>query len=112
MRTSCWPNAREVCDTLHRAGAVVILAHPATATKDQFLQWLDRYGDGIEVYHPRNKPDYRRLLLEVVRDTGCAFTGGSDLHWYGWDNMKDLYSDAPYACLESLRAVRARLQAP
>ncbi len=100
---SAWPTVREVCDTLHRAGAVVVLAHPTTATRPQLRHWLDRYGDGIEVYHPRNSPEYRQMLLEVVRETGCAFTGGSDTHWFGWDNMDELYSDAPYTCLESLR---------
>ncbi len=101
-----WPNVREACDTLHRAGAVVILAHPATAPRESLLRWLDGYVDGIEVYHPRNKPDYRRMLLEVVQQTGCAFSGGSDLHWYGWDNMHELYSDAPYDCLDSIKAAR------
>lgn len=98
-----WPDAREACDTLHRAGAVVILAHPTTATREQLRRWLDRYGDGLEVYHPRNSPDYRRMLLEIVRATGCPFTGGGDIHWFGYDNMDELYSDAPRACLESLR---------
>ncbi len=103
-----WPNVREACDTLHRAGAVVILAHPARADRDCLLRWLDGYIDGIEVYHPRNVPEYRRMLLEVVEETGCAFTGGSDLHWYGYEDMAPLYSDAPYACLESLRCARQR----
>ncbi len=105
---TAWPNVRETCDTLHRAGAVVVLAHPARVDRECLLRWGDGYVDGIEVYHPRNSPEYRRMLLEVVRQTGCAFTGGSDLHWYGWDNMADLYSDAPLACLESLKAAAAR----
>jgi len=103
-----WPGVREVCDALHRAGAVVILAHPANAGRERILRWLDGYVDGIEVYHPRNRPDYREMLLDVVRETGCPFSGGSDLHWYGWDNMKDLYSDAPGTCLESIKAARDR----
>jgi len=103
-----WPNAREACDTLHRAGAMVILAHPCRADRECLLRWLDGYIDGIEVYHPRNTAEYRMMLLEVVRDTGCAFAGGSDLHWYGYDDMASRYSDAPYACLESLRAACQR----
>ncbi len=101
-----WPNVREACDTLHRAGAVVILAHPAKADRECLLRWLGGYVDGVEVYHSRNSPDYRRMLLEVVKETGCAFSGGSDLHWYGYDNMHELYSDAPYECLESIKAAR------
>jgi len=104
----CWPNVREACDTLHRAGAVVILAHPRDADRQCLLRWLDGYVDGVEVYHPRNSPAYRGMLLEVVRETSCAFSGGSDLHWYGWANMNDLYSDAPYECLESIRAAKQR----
>jgi predicted metal-dependent phosphoesterase TrpH len=102
--SATWPDVRETCDTLHRAGAVVVLAHPASLEREALLRWLDGYVDGIEVYHPRNSPAYRAMLLDVVRETGCAFTGGSDLHWMGWDNLQALLSDAPYACVESLKA--------
>ncbi len=102
-----WPGVQEVCDTLHRAGAVVILAHPTSLEGDVVRRWLDGYVDGIEVYHPRNRPEYRAMLLEIVRSTGCAFTGGSDLHWYGMANLSDHLSDAPYECLESLRAAKS-----
>jgi predicted metal-dependent phosphoesterase TrpH len=101
-----WPNVREVCDTLHRAGAVVILAHPSKLEREVIRRWLDGYVDGVEVYHPRNSPEYRQMLLEVVKETGCAFTGGSDLHWYGCADLADRLSDAPYSCLESLQAAR------
>jgi len=103
-----WPNVREACETLHRAGAVVILAHPTRADRQCILRWLDGYVDGVEVYHSRNSADYRRMLLEVVKETGCPYSGGSDLHWYGADNMDQLYSDAPYECLESIQAARQK----
>jgi len=103
-----WPNVREACDTLHHAGAVVILAHPASADRPCILRWLDGYIDGVEVYHNRNSIDYRRMLLAVVKETGCAYTGGSDLHWYGYDNMEQLYSEAPYECLDSIKAARQK----
>jgi predicted metal-dependent phosphoesterase TrpH len=105
-----WPGVREACDTLHRADAVVILAHPSKLERDVILRWLDGYVDGIEVFHPRNSPEYRTMLMEVVGKTGCAFSGGSDLHWYGWDNFKDLVSDAPIDCLDSLKRARKRIR--
>ena len=99
-----WPDVRETCDTLHNAGGVAILAHPVDIDRKKILRWLGGRVDGVEIYHPKNGPEYRAMLLDVVAEAGCAFTGGSDLHWYGMDDLEDHLSDAPYACIDSLKA--------
>ncbi|GAG48011.1 unnamed protein product, partial [marine sediment metagenome] len=60
--------------------------------------------DGLEVYTPKNSPAYRQMALEVVRARRRPFSGGSDAHSFN-DGIR--FSQAPYACLESLKKFKA-----
>ena len=108
------PDVTEVRDTVHRAGGVVLLAHPGGGRDPsdeearRLERWLNEYVDGLEVYTPKHRPAYRKMQMEIVRRMGRPFSGGSDRHEYGSDDPNPKTSDAPYACLESLREFRAR----
>ncbi len=76
-----------VCRVMKQAGAVLILAHPGSGKREasdteraRITRWLDRYVDGIEVFHHRNNPGYRSMLLDIARRRDCPYTGGGDRH--------------------------------
>lgn len=80
------------CRVMRAAGAVLILAHPGQRRREpgdeerkRIHKWLDDYVDGVEVFHHRNSPDYRRMLLEIVEERGRPYTGGGDRHHFPGD---------------------------
>lgn len=106
------PDIEEASRVLAEAGAVRALAHPGggkkTPTEDEqgrLSRWLDAYVDGVEVYTPKHSPEYRAMALSLCRSRSRPYSGGSDRHSY---NPGDRSSDAPYACVESLREFQAR----
>lgn len=107
--------ASTVSRVMRAAGAVVILAHPAkgnrqpdAAERRRIHRWLDRYVDGVEVYHYHNAPDYRRMLLDICHERGCLVTGGSDRHVHVAGHGPD--SEAPGICLTLLKDALRRRQ--
>ena len=109
------PVIGDILPGLRAANATLILAHPIRADMTEpddaerlrLNLWLDRYADGLEIFYEKYGPDQRRFLLDIVRTRNRPFTGGSDSHSYN-DMHPDTnrWSDAPYACLESLREFR------
>lgn len=106
------PGADSVCRMLREAGAVVMLAHPGgprtepgEAERRRLEVWLGRYVDGLEVYTPKHNEPYRRMELDLLKSLARPFCGGTDTHAYGEGTP---WSDAPYACLESIREFSAR----
>ena len=83
-----WAAAEAVRDTVHEAGGVVLLAHPAgyrrgslRAQLDLIREFLAIGLDGFELYHPANtgEPHFGDMEAEALR-LGCAVSGGSDTH--------------------------------
>lgn len=105
------PTVGDVARWGREAGAVRILAHPfgpgtetTPAERRRLEIWLERYVDGIELFRYYRNSAYQAMIWELVSRDGRPFTGGSDTHAYP-DPKKA--SEAPYACLESLRAWKA-----
>jgi 3',5'-nucleoside bisphosphate phosphatase len=73
-------------EMIHRAGGVAIWAHPAPYHFDALLPGLLAEGlDGIEVYRPRNSPQWTRALDRAASRHGEILrSGGSD--WHGPDD--------------------------
>jgi predicted metal-dependent phosphoesterase TrpH len=114
LREQLLPSLSDGLEALRAADAVVVLAHPlGTASKgvppdlQQRLEpWLEQYVDGLEVYYSTYNASERAALLETVRGMNRPFTGGSDTHVFDRaDRIRQ--SDAPYACVESLREFRS-----
>lgn len=92
-----WPTVRpsrftieDMIATLHAAGGVAVLAHPAAiANGDQgwigaeHVAHLVEAGlDGLEIYHHRLNAAAREHFLGLARRFGLLVSGGSDEH--GW----------------------------
>jgi predicted metal-dependent phosphoesterase TrpH len=67
---------------IHSAGGVAVLAHPGLVNDyDSLAIRLVAAGlDGVEVNHPKNAPDVRARLWELVEQYHLIPTGGSDFH--------------------------------
>lgn len=77
-----YPPVEQVLDMAHKAGAVVVLAHPTVYKSMPLVRELAAAGkiDGIEVDHPRNSPADRAECIELCRKYGLIPLGGSDFH--------------------------------
>lgn len=83
-------NVRRLIDSIHQAGGVAVLAHPACCwaiNLDEFVSDLVKLGlDGIEVYYPYNR--HRKIFkfhdensIESIADKYSLLkTGGTDCH--------------------------------
>lgn len=81
------PLPEEAIGTLHKAGAVVVWAHPlsqlrtATAKLRQTARFLKDAGlDAMEVHYPGFSEDETATASAVAKQTGLLASGGSDFH--------------------------------
>lgn len=73
-----------VIDLVHRAGGVVLLAHPGREHGEEAIRrWAAEGLDGVEVVHPENPPEVRRRLEALAAELGLLRSGGSDWHGPG-----------------------------
>lgn len=100
-------------DVIHRAGGIVIWAHPMShidADRRKLVKILkflvDKGIDGIEAYYPSFSPEQNEYMLSLAEKYGLAVSGGSDFHG---ENMKgiDMGSGSgtlavPYSVYEKL----------
>lgn len=71
------PTAREVIQTVRKAGGVIALAHPARQT--HFVEKLVGYGlNGIEVCHPNLDETEEKLAQEAAKTYNLYRCGGTD----------------------------------
>ena len=65
---------------VRQARGVAVFAHPSVYQSMELVRQLAPSGliDGIEVYHPRNKPEDQQELLELCRQHDLIVTGGTD----------------------------------
>ena len=88
--------SREVVDVIHKAGGVVVLAHPMEQMKtgeswekfeSRLIEILDtfvEYGiDGIECYHPSATEENSEYLRKYAEAHNLLITRGSDFHFDG-----------------------------
>lgn len=81
-----YPPFSVVAQTVHDAGGIVSLAHPAEygLNDDEteiLIKNLMDYGlEAIEVIHPSQDSIYSKKLQDIAIKNNLAFTGGSDFH--------------------------------
>lgn len=77
-----YPDVHDVIAQIHEAGGVAVLAHPGEYDSYGLLEQLasDREIDGVEVWHPRNKPGDEEKFTAVAKKYGLVMTGGTDFH--------------------------------
>ena len=72
---------REVIDTIHQAGGVIVLSSPEHSKTTPLAPTLAALGlDGIEVYYFDHTDEQKAELLELARHHNLIATGGSDFH--------------------------------
>lgn len=79
------PEYETVADVLKTARAsrgVVVLAHPSVYHSMPLAHELAQAGliDGVEIEHPRNKPEDKEELYRMAQQYGLIVTGGTDYH--------------------------------
>lgn len=93
-------HSKEVVDTVHAAGGIVVLAHPMEQMKTgesweefepRLIKLLDtfvEYGvDGIECWHPSASEENSEYLAKYADDHGLLKTWGSDFHFDGLNRI-------------------------
>lgn len=74
-------DVREVIASVHEAGGLAVLAHPALYDNFDLLDSFDELGlDGVEVWHPTADEAVVERLTGFAAENGLLMTGGSDFH--------------------------------
>lgn len=85
-RVSTFAKAKEVIDTIHRAGGKAFLAHPFEYKLNNTIKFIDDLKnetelDGIEAYHPSAEDDNNvQVLVNYANKNNLFMSGGSDYH--------------------------------
>jgi predicted metal-dependent phosphoesterase TrpH len=75
------PSPAAIVDTIHDAGGVASMAHPAVTKRDELIAPLVERGlDAIEVYHSDHSPEATQLYKGMAQRLGTLVSGGSDFH--------------------------------
>jgi len=79
------PNAKEVSDSIRKAGGKVFLAHLFLYPLRDHMTYLDKLRqeniiDGIEVYHSKYTEEESKILIEYAKKYNLLMSGGSDYH--------------------------------
>lgn len=89
---------------VHRAGGVVVLAHPFIGNMIDQLQDLLSVGlDGLETYHYSHSRQQTRELKRLARKHDLIMTGGSDFHGRSQREGDVGSQGVPANLLESMR---------
>ena len=76
-------DVREVIDSVHAAGGLAVLAHPALYRGMEHLDRLAAMGlNGIEVWHPTADEKTVAELVGYCKKNKLLMTGGSDFHGF------------------------------
>ncbi len=97
--------ATVVIGSVHGAGGVAILAHPAsTRVGEEQIRELAALGlDGFEIQHPKHSASARRKLSALIDKLGLLPSGGSDFHGPGSGRTKLGTHAVPLHTMEALR---------
>ena len=96
----------QVCDTVHAAGGVTVLAHPLkNISSDEMDQVVAMGFDGIEAIHPGHNARDTEQLQEFARTAGLFTTGGSDYHGQGPYLRPDFDPSHLQAALRAVRKI-------
>lgn len=83
-----FPDITTVCEQIHKAGGVAVIAHPGRVIKnvtitefEQELRSLLSFPiDGIECYYPSHSEEITNSCLVICKENNLLITGGSDCH--------------------------------
>ena len=105
---------KDVITMLKNSGGTVILAHPQTLKKKEFIEKvieLKSYGlDGLECYHSKQTPEQMKEFKEIAKNLNLLISKGSDYHGpitkpetkLGTGKNNNIVSDDEYTILNNL----------
>ncbi len=90
---------------IHQAGGLAVLAHPGYLDDSSLKIILSDNFDAIEAIHPSHSLPQRQKFMEIAKQLGIPWTGGSDFHG---DTATDRgYIGSYYLSKQELAAVEA-----
>jgi predicted metal-dependent phosphoesterase TrpH len=105
-----YPDVHDVIQQVHEAGGIAVLAHPGEYDSYDLLEQLakDHEIQGVEVWHPRNKPGDEEKFITIAKKYGLVMTGGTDFHgMYTAEKMPIGTCLTPDIQLEALKKCKA-----
>lgn len=89
-----YPSVQEALDYIRIAKGIPVMAHPSVYDSMELLERLaqEKKIMGVEVWHPRNKPEERKKMLELAKEHDLLVTGGSDFHGFYTSDANPLAS--------------------
>lgn len=77
------PDVFEAMNYLRESGGVIVMAHPSVYGSIASMEDLIKAGiHGIELEHPRNKPEDKKTIIQAAENQHLLLTGGTDFHGY------------------------------
>jgi predicted metal-dependent phosphoesterase TrpH len=70
----------DAVEMIHKAGGIAVLAHPGYFDDESLSIILQEKFDAIEVIHPSHSTPQQQKLIEVAKQKGLPWSGGSDFH--------------------------------
>lgn len=90
---------------IHQAGGIAVLAHPGYLDDSSLRTIISENFDAIEAIHPSHSLPQRQKFMDLAKELGIPWTGGSDFHG---DNATDRgYIGQYYLSKQELAAVEA-----
>ena len=79
-----YPSVYDALDYIRIAKGIPVLAHPSVYDSMGILEKLakEKRIMGVEISHPRNKPEEQVRMKEIAEEYGLLTTGGTDFHGY------------------------------
>lgn len=98
---SHYPSVKDVVDTMNRAKAVIVIAHPEQFDSFDLADELAGANriHGLELDHPRNHRLGRERIWHLSEKYGLILTGGSDFHGFYAKHPKTIGS---HGCSENV----------
>ena len=76
-----YPSVFDAVKTIKDAGGLAVLAHPGQQANFWLIPELCKLGlDGLELNHPSNSKNDKKIIKEYVKEYNLFLTGGSDYH--------------------------------
>lgn len=101
------PEVRFVCELIHSAGGLAVVAHPRVYDNFELVEELAASGkiDGVEVWHQSAHDGDIEQLLKIAEKYDLITTGGSDFHgFYNHYPISLGYNLTPQHSLERMLA--------
>jgi len=95
---------RDAIELIHEADGVALLAHPSRFYSEEDVSLLVGFGlDGVEVTHPKHRPERERFFKEMAAKKGLLVSGGSDYHGGGRGDAQVGSPRVDYAFIDAMR---------